>query len=527
MKKRAIALSVALLFYFSILPWSAGADPPNASFNVTRTNNLIAKGPWVDVRASQNGLPGAACDNVTDDSAAFDRATVAALVTGKELRIPSGWCYLPSQWVWSSDNTAHMKPLKIVGAGADSIGSGLIYAPSGGTVLRMTYGSGPKISTKSVGLVEITGVNLYNDNTDTQPFVYTEQTTIHAHNNAFWGGSNKNDGFHFGGDNVATAFQGYGTVIRDNYFQRISRAAYLRKYANAVVFSHNNVWNGSGGTAAIEIDGKTPDSVTGSVFEGNLIEMVNYTYGFKLTNANNNYFAGNSFFDGISSTWPYYLDSTSTFNMFLEGYVSSGTTNFVYEPTAGKNTILRNAQGQASSLGETYLNVYNALGVRFFNGYGPGVFLGDNTSTWRKSEQIYNSGSQRRMKYSFYSDNGAVSFAPFEIWTYPDASWVNSTTDLYSDYTLRIRAALQGESWADTWYIRNSAGNTIWSYFNNAGLTIYTGSLNTQTGGSTTISTGVGSVKMSTVNAATNTVWIPMRYNGTTYYVPGWTTNAP
>nr|MDA8178344.1 hypothetical protein [Deltaproteobacteria bacterium] len=295
---------------------------------------------------------------------------------------------------------------------------------------------------------------------------------------------------------------------------------------NAVVFAHNNIWNGSGGATAIEIDGKTPDSVTGSVYEGNLIEMVNYSYGFKLTNANNNYFAGNSFYDGNSSTWPYYLDSTSTYNMFLEGYISSGTTNFVYEPTAGKNTILRNAQGQTSSLGETYLNVYNALGIRFLNGYGPGVFLGDNTSTWRKSEQIYNSGSQRRMKYSFYSDNGAVSFSPFEIWTYPDASWVNSTTDLYSDYTLRIKAAATLDYWADTINFKKSDGTTK-GYFDANGLTISVGTLNTLTGGSTTISTGVGSVKMSTVNAATNTVWIPVRYNGSTYYVPGWTTNAP
>ena len=46
-------------------------------------------------------------------------------------------------------------------------------------------------------------------------------------------------------------------------------------------------------------------------------------------------------------------------------------------------------------------------------------------------------------------------------------------------------------------------------------------------GGSTTISTGVGSVKMSTANAATNTAWIPFKYAGSTYYIPAWTTNAP
>lgn len=61
----------------------------------------------------------------------------------------------------------------------------------------------------------------------------------------------------------------------------------------------------------------------------------------------------------------------------------------------------------------------------------------------------------------------------------------------------------------------------------NSDIQLTLGKLDTKTGGSTTISTGVGSVKMSSANPGTNTVWIPMKYNGTTYYVPGWTTNAP
>ena len=44
---------------------------------------------------------------------------------------------------------------------------------------------------------------------------------------------------------------------------------------------------------------------------------------------------------------------------------------------------------------------------------------------------------------------------------------------------------------------------------------------------STTISTGVGSIKMSTANAATNTQWIPMYYEGTTYWIPAFATNVP
>lgn len=51
--------------------------------------------------------------------------------------------------------------------------------------------------------------------------------------------------------------------------------------------------------------------------------------------------------------------------------------------------------------------------------------------------------------------------------------------------------------------------------------------LNILSGGSTTISTGVGSVKMSTANPATNTSWIPIQYAGVQYFIPAFTTNAP
>lgn len=73
-----------------------------------------------------------------------------------------------------------------------------------------------------------------------------------------------------------------------------------------------------------------------------------------------------------------------------------------------------------------------------------------------------------------------------------------------------------------------ATNNNIHATLDPAGnLALLTGVLDTKTGGSTTISTGVGSIRMSTANAATNTVWIPMKYNGTTYYVAGYTTNAP
>ena len=57
--------------------------------------------------------------------------------------------------------------------------------------------------------------------------------------------------------------------------------------------------------------------------------------------------------------------------------------------------------------------------------------------------------------------------------------------------------------------------------------TVQTDALRIDEGGSTTIGAGVGSVKMTSATAATNTAWIPINYAGTVYYVPAWTTNSP
>jgi len=53
------------------------------------------------------------------------------------------------------------------------------------------------------------------------------------------------------------------------------------------------------------------------------------------------------------------------------------------------------------------------------------------------------------------------------------------------------------------------------------------GTLNVTTGGSTSISSGVGTVKMSSANPADNAAWIPLKYQGGTYYVPGWAAHNP
>jgi len=41
------------------------------------------------------------------------------------------------------------------------------------------------------------------------------------------------------------------------------------------------------------------------------------------------------------------------------------------------------------------------------------------------------------------------------------------------------------------------------------------------------IGAGTGTVKMTSGNNANNSRWIPIQYEGSTFWVPAWTTNSP
>lgn len=61
----------------------------------------------------------------------------------------------------------------------------------------------------------------------------------------------------------------------------------------------------------------------------------------------------------------------------------------------------------------------------------------------------------------------------------------------------------------------------------NHAINVVSGTVNIATGGSTSISSGTGTIKMTTANNADSAVWIPFSYDGTTYMVPGFATHAP
>ena len=255
-------------------------------------------------------------------------------------------------------------PIRLTGAGA--FFSGQSAAPNGGTILDLRA-DGPvaKIDTRGLGMLEIDHLTLRSTVTGTSPFIHTTFTTLHIHQTGFYGFSQGlgavEDGVVLGGldgDDFSTtsdnaAFQGYGTVIRDNYFNRIKRAVVFQVHANAVVVKDNTIWQECGGECAIEINNGAEGSCVGNVIEGNLIEMPTYTYGIVLRNtAVSNRIVGNSFYDpGGSSVAAVRTEDLASGNTIQHSFADAAllgvseetSVHSFFSTIAGIVNIIRNA----------------------------------------------------------------------------------------------------------------------------------------------------------------------------------------
>jgi len=266
-----------------------------------------------------------------------------------------------------------MNPLGLRGQGARWAARGTT-APTGGTVLDIkgtdTYG---KIKTNGVGLFSVEGVTFTDSAGTTTPFIYTTNTTLHLVRNAFIGSKNgilcDQDVIICGGPNQVEGgsgwtdgFQGYGTIIRDNYFNHTRRAVYGRAFCNGVVIRDNTIWNEAGSNladgAAIEINGRPTtgsQKATGNVITDNLIEVPSYPYGIKLDYAAGNPVSDNNFYDPSATTIAYirteaqgygnpvthgYFDAskpgiseaTPTVSLIINPFEAGGDTTYPWPP---------------------------------------------------------------------------------------------------------------------------------------------------------------------------------------------------
>lgn len=125
---------------------------------------------------------GAAGTGNVDDTAPIQNAIDSLSDTGGVVYFPAGTYRVDGQLVMPNDgatqNTA--QPAYVFS------GVGAFFNPRGGiafggTILDMRYNDGPKLVTYGLGLLEITGITFASFGGDSQPFIYTTNTTLHIH----------------------------------------------------------------------------------------------------------------------------------------------------------------------------------------------------------------------------------------------------------------------------------------------------------------------------------------------------------
>jgi hypothetical protein len=357
-------------------------------------------------------LFGAVGDGQADDTAAIQAAIDSLSSTGGIVFLPAGRYRVMGQLVLPNDGAEvdpRQPPYALSGVGALFDGRG--GKPRGGTILDLRHAAGPKIVSYGLGLLEASGITFADLGQDSAPFLYTTNTTLHVHDCSFYGTKAglqaDNDAIVLGGTDPVEGgggpnapFQGYGTVIRDNYFGRVRRVLHGRVYANAVAVYANTVWSNSGSNlaegAAIELDGD-PDDTTPQVnggwyVAGNLIEMHNYDYAVKCRESERSAFISNNFYDPHPKTLAYYLfEPTCRLNYVLAGFHDDNVP-FVEERATGldRSTIVDFHQSRESRYAQPVRflhDVYLEPVAGAFAPYGPRlVSAGGAELTYQLSE---------------------------------------------------------------------------------------------------------------------------------------------
>ena len=264
------------------------------------------------------------------------------------------------------NNTPTQKPFKIVGDGSYWNGKFINNNGKKGSCIQLAYnGDGTyldaKITSFGLGSLTIEDITFEDDSGDNTPFFYGTYTTWKVSRCAFLGSKINTecdqDVFILGGTDSSEigdvpngGFQGYGTIISENYFNKIRRGLLGQNYFNANTFKDNTFWfqcgNSNGG--AIELDGShSTQTCTGNVISGNLCEMLNYKYFFKGNKANNNTFVGNNLFDMATAgtSEAYYNMENSEFNVIVHGWHNDNIPDII---GSQRQTVINSHDGALS-----------------------------------------------------------------------------------------------------------------------------------------------------------------------------------
>jgi len=334
--------------HFGSTALSLGAAPSEGQCltrsGLTITGTSCGSGSSVVINVKTYGAVG---DGATDDTAAVNAALAAAYAAGGGvIYFPAGTYLMAGALTIPNDsgNSPKQPPYRIEGVSMDANSASWGLSPSHGSILVMTEtsDSAGKIDTRGAGYMEIDHVSFQDTASDSVPFIFTTNTVLHVHDCSFTssqtGTANVQDAIILGGSNPAdigtgsadAPFQGYGTVIRDNYFNRVRHAVVGNTYANGVQIVENTVGPGSGSSTAGDAPfkfvgyGSGANGTTGGYISGNLMELTNYYYGVRLDQyAESFVMLGNTAYDqGANTVATYYLGAGSDTEIMSCGQVT-------------------------------------------------------------------------------------------------------------------------------------------------------------------------------------------------------------
>lgn len=245
--------------------------------------------------------------------------------TGGILLFKAGTYKFSSAIVIPNDGGGTPKQVPIIFQGSGSQRNGQGGTFSGGTVFDIrTNDSHGHIQTYGLGSLTFRDMQITDGgNSSGNHFFYTTNTTLTVQYCLITGSPDRTgttanqDVFILGGTSntlgggTNAPFQGYGTYISDNQFDRICRLAYIRVFANGIILERNYVERNSGNPsnegALILIDGSgaggTPANyAVGTKLKDNLIEICNYKYFAWIDYGEYTNIEGNNLFDETATT---------------------------------------------------------------------------------------------------------------------------------------------------------------------------------------------------------------------------------
>lgn len=289
---------------------------------------------------------GAVGDGITDDSVAVQACIDSLRGIGGKIHFPKGTYLIGSKISILNDISTWPKqaPLIITGEGCHKSGMGT--EPLGGTILLMTFnGTYGKLVTSGLGYLVLQDITFQDNTTNSTPFVYSTYTTVNIHDCCFIGKTVgtacSQDAIVLGGTldtrliTLDDSFTGYGSVIVNNFFDRVRRTVYLCTAANGVIVRDNTIWSSCGSNladgACMEIDnpGVGTKYTSGNIIAGNLFEMGNYKYSIKILRGAQNTLSFNNFFDITANNLGGVYLGAEAYNNFIIDGITTGLTNNV------------------------------------------------------------------------------------------------------------------------------------------------------------------------------------------------------